>query len=57
MERPTFISGITIGLLAAPRAGGAQQAGKVPRIGFPQPGPRPPASADVQVELNLRARP
>ncbi len=34
MDRRAFISGITLGLLAAPRAGGAQQAGKVARIGY-----------------------
>ena len=34
MERRAFISGISFGLLAAPRAVEAQQAGKVFRIGF-----------------------
>jgi putative ABC transport system substrate-binding protein len=33
MDRRAFISGITLGLLAAPLAAEAQQAGKVPRIG------------------------
>jgi putative ABC transport system substrate-binding protein len=33
MDRRAFISGITLGLLAAPLAAGAQQAGKVYRIG------------------------
>jgi putative ABC transport system substrate-binding protein len=34
MERRAFISSITVGLLAAPLAAEAQQAGKVPRIGY-----------------------
>src|SRR5206468_4202515 len=34
MNRRTFVGTLTIGLLAAPLAGEAQQAGKVPRIGF-----------------------
>ena len=34
MERRGFISGITLGLLAAPLAAEAQQAGKIYRIGF-----------------------
>src|SRR6266851_8604750 len=34
MDRRTFISGITVGLLAAPLAAEAQQAAKVPRIGW-----------------------
>src|SRR3984893_2552394 len=34
MDRRTFISGITLGLLAAPLAAEAQPAAKVPRIGF-----------------------
>jgi ABC-type uncharacterized transport system substrate-binding protein len=45
MERRAFVSGITLGLLAAPLAADAQQAGKVPRIGFlslPSPSDRPP---------------
>jgi ABC-type uncharacterized transport system substrate-binding protein len=33
MDRRAFISGITLGLLAAPLAAEAQRAGKVPRIG------------------------
>jgi ABC-type uncharacterized transport system substrate-binding protein len=37
MERRSFISGITVGLLAAPLAAEAQPAGKVPRIGFLSP--------------------
>ena len=57
MDRRAFLATLTGGLLAAPLAAVAQQAGNVPRIGLPQPGPRPPASADIQVELNLRARP
>ncbi len=45
MNRRTFISGITFGLLAVPLAADAQQAGKVPRIGFlraTSPSDRPP---------------
>jgi putative ABC transport system substrate-binding protein len=34
VDRRAFISGITLGLLAAPLAAGAQQAGKVSRIGY-----------------------
>jgi len=34
MDRRAFISGMTLGLLAAPLAAEAQPAGKVPRIGF-----------------------
>lgn len=34
MERRTFISGIVVGLLAAPLAGNAQQPTKVARIGW-----------------------
>ena len=34
MDRRTFISAATLSLLAAPLAAEAQQAGKVPRIGF-----------------------
>ena len=49
MKRRTFISGITSGLLAAPLAAGAQQAGKVPRIGylsvFSSSNPDPPSEA------------
>jgi hypothetical protein len=33
MDRRAFIFGMTLGLLAAPLAAGAQQAGKVPRVG------------------------
>ena len=38
MDRRAFISGITGGLLAAPLAGEAQPAGKVPRVGYLNPG-------------------
>jgi putative ABC transport system substrate-binding protein len=41
MDRRTFIFGITLGLLAAPLAAEAQQAGKVWRIGFLRAGPPP----------------
>jgi ABC-type uncharacterized transport system substrate-binding protein len=34
MHRRTFLCGLTLGALAAPLAADAQQAGKVPRIGF-----------------------
>jgi ABC-type uncharacterized transport system substrate-binding protein len=44
MERRTFLSGITLGLLAAPLAVGAQQAGKIYRIGYLSGNPR----ADTQ---------
>jgi len=38
VDRRAFISGITGGLLAAPLAGEAQPAGKVPRVGYLNPG-------------------
>ena len=38
-----FAAALTVGLFAAPLAGEAQQAGKVPKVGILQPGPRPPA--------------
>src|SRR5713101_3900056 len=41
MDRRTFISGITLGLLAAPLAAEAQQVGKVYRLGVLTPGVRP----------------
>ena len=41
MDRRAFISGITVGLLAAPLAAEAQQAGKVYRIGLLIPAPSP----------------
>ncbi len=41
MNRRAFISGISVGLLAAPLAAEAQQAGKIPRIGFLRAGPPP----------------
>jgi putative ABC transport system substrate-binding protein len=34
VDRRTFVSGVTFGLLAAPLAAWAQQTGKVPRIGY-----------------------
>jgi putative ABC transport system substrate-binding protein len=37
MDRRTFMSGMTLGFLAAPLAAGAQQPGKVYRIGFLSP--------------------
>jgi len=45
MDRRTFLGIMAGGLLAAPLAIGAQQAGKVPRIGFlgvTSPSDRPP---------------
>ncbi len=45
MERRAFISGITLGLLAAPFAVGAQPAGKVYRIGYLGVAPIPPDDA------------
>ena len=42
MNRRTFIL-TAAGLLAAPLAAEAQQTGKVPKIGFLQPGPSLPA--------------
>ena len=33
MNRRTFLCGLALGTLAAPLAAGAQQAGKIPRIG------------------------
>ena len=42
MNRRTFLGTLTGGLLAAPLAAEAQPAGKVPRIGFLQPGPSLP---------------
>jgi putative ABC transport system substrate-binding protein len=46
MDRRTFVSTMTLGLLAAPLAAEAQQAGKVYRIGFLGLGPRRDALAD-----------
>ena len=40
MDRRTFL-GVTLGTLAAPLAAGAQQAGKIPRIGILRPGSPP----------------
>ena len=34
MDRRAFISGITVGLLSAPLAAGAQPAAKIARIGY-----------------------
>ena len=34
MNRRTFLGGLTLGALSAPLAGGAQQAAKIPRIGY-----------------------
>ena len=40
MDRRTFL-GVTLGTLAAPLAAGAQQAGRIPRIGILRPGSPP----------------
>ncbi len=46
MNRRTFIAGISVGILAAPLAAEAQQAGSVPRMGWLSPdAPVPPALA------------
>jgi putative ABC transport system substrate-binding protein len=48
MNRRTFLCGLTLGMLALPVAAEAQQAGKVPRIGFlfyGSPGPSPELDA------------
>ena len=48
MNRRTFLCGLTLGTLALPFAAEAQQAGKVPRIGFlfySSPGPSPEIDA------------
>jgi putative ABC transport system substrate-binding protein len=42
MDRRTFVGTVALGLLAAPLAAEAQQAGKVYRIGVLQPAPRVP---------------
>jgi len=52
MDRREFISGLTIGLLAAPIAGDAQEAGKIPRVGFL--GPRTRADARPFSDAFLR---
>ena len=41
IDRRAFITGVAGGFLAAPRAAGAQQAGKVYRIGFLRSGQPP----------------
>jgi hypothetical protein len=38
MNRRTFLSGLTVGALYAPLAVEAQQAEKVPRVGYLNPG-------------------
>ena len=43
MDRRRFLLTSLAGALAAPVAAGAQQTGKIPKIGLLQPGPRPPA--------------
>ena len=46
MDRRTFIGGLTGGLLAAPLAARAQQAGQMPQVGFVTSDPRT-ANADA----------
>jgi ABC-type uncharacterized transport system substrate-binding protein len=55
MDRRTFISSVTLGLLAAPLAAGAQQEGKVYRVGVLAFGPRP-SLAPLDSLLNLLQR-
>jgi len=50
MDRRAFISGAMLGLLAAPLAAGAQQTGKVPRIGV-----LVPVEPESQTEPNMAA--
>ena len=45
MDRRAFLA--TLGLVAAPLAGEAQQAGKVPKIGLLQPGPSLPGRVEA----------
>ncbi len=47
MNRRVFLSAVTGGLLAAPLAAGAQQAGKVYRIGVLSPGAAPPGPLEA----------
>jgi len=47
MDRRAFISGITLGLLAAPLAAEAQSAGKPPRIGVLGVTPSDPALVEA----------
>jgi putative tryptophan/tyrosine transport system substrate-binding protein len=51
MDRRAFISGITVGLIAAPLAAEAQQAGKVYRIGMLWNTPNPPMESVLQEGL------
>ena len=51
MDRRTFISGITVGLLAAPLAGAAQQPGKVYRIGLLSPTSQSPSIEAIREGL------
>jgi putative tryptophan/tyrosine transport system substrate-binding protein len=48
MNRRTFLCGLALGMLSAPLAAGAQQAGKVPQIGYLMSGP--PAAFANRVE-------
>jgi putative tryptophan/tyrosine transport system substrate-binding protein len=50
MDRRAFLSGFTLGLLAAPLPAEAQPAGKVPRVGVLSPGNPPPGDAFRQRE-------
>jgi putative ABC transport system substrate-binding protein len=51
MDRRAFVSGITVGLLAAPLAAEAQQAGKVYRVGILSPGGVPDPSVATAPNL------
>src|SRR5947209_4316916 len=55
MNRRTFLCGLTLGTLAAPLAAGAQQAGKVYRIGFL--GPSSASTHAKRLELLKEAMP
>ena len=55
MERRAFLGTLTGGLLAAPLAAEAQQAGKVYRIGFLRVG-QPPRTFVEAFQQGLRAR-
>ena len=55
MDRRKFVSGVALGLLAAPLAGEAQQAGKVARVGVLSPGsPFVPSDAFGAFQQGLR---
>jgi putative ABC transport system substrate-binding protein len=47
MNRRTFLCGLTLGMLAAPRAPDAQPAAKIPRVGLLRPGSPPDPYVDA----------